>query len=176
MKIFPLQRDCFAIFTKLIVPKQLFLKSLFVIILAALVLQENHASLGSKEIAKFQKRPDVHKIVLSIKSPPPQKKSVNFEDFILICTVFPRFGPFSGGVGGTKFWDKNFSEKSSCPYNSCPQFWGRKWLRQFYGRLEKCVLSAGKPMSIQFLVLGGGGYFWFWGGGVPILLWARGFF
>ena len=24
-------------------------------------------------------------------------------------------------------------------------FWGRKWLRQFYGRLEKCVLSAGKP-------------------------------
>ena len=27
----------------------------------------------------------------------------------------------------------------------CPQLWGRKWLRQFYGRLEKCVLSAGKP-------------------------------
>ena len=24
-----------------------------------------------------------------------------------------------------------------------PQFWGRKWLRQFYGRLEKCVRSAG---------------------------------
>ena len=46
--------------------------------------------------------------------------------------------------------------------------------------LEKCVLSAGKPMSIKFLVLGGGGYFGFFGGGgggVPILfLWARGFF
>ena len=28
--------------------------------------------------------------------------------------------------------------------NSCPQFWGRKWLCQFYGRPEKCVLSAGK--------------------------------
>ena len=49
---------------------------------------------------------------------------------------------------------------------------------------KKCVLSAGKkthePMSIKFLVLGGG-YFGFWGGGgggeVPILfLWARGFF
>ena len=40
-------------------------------------------------------------------------------------------------------------------------------MRQFYGRLEKCVLSAGKkPMSIKFLVLGGGGVFWvFLGGG-----------
>ena len=35
-----------------------------------------------------------------------------------------------------------------------------------------------KPMSIKFLVLGGGGYLGFFlGGGVPILfLWARGFF
>ena len=30
---------------------------------------------------------------------------------------------------------------------------------------KKCVLSAGKPVSIKFLVLGGGGYFGFWGGG-----------
>ena len=30
---------------------------------------------------------------------------------------------------------------------------------------EKCVLSAGKTMSIKFLLLGGGGYFGFWGGG-----------
>ena len=60
----------------------------------------------------------------------------------------------------------------------CPQFWGRTWLREFYGRLEKCVLSAGKPMSIKFVVLGGGGFFLgFGGGGVPILfLWAPGFF
>ena len=32
---------------------------------------------------------------------------------------------------------------------------------------QECVLSAGKPVSIKFLVLGGGGYFgfFFWGGG-----------
>ena len=47
----------------------------------------------------------------------------------------------------------------------------------FYGRLEKCALSAGKPVSIKFLVLGGGGILGLGGGGVPILfLWARGFF
>ena len=33
-----------------------------------------------------------------------------------------------------------------------------------YGRLEKCVLSAGKPMPIKFLVLRGGGIFWDFGG------------
>ena len=47
----------------------------------------------------------------------------------------------------------------------CPQFRGRKWLRQFYGHLEKCVLSAGKALSIKFRVLGGGGVFWVFGGG-----------
>ena len=52
----------------------------------------------------------------------------------------------------------------------CPQFWGRKWLRQFYGRLEKCVLSAGKPMSIKFLLLGGGG---FWGGECRFCFYGR---
>ena len=61
---------------------------------------------------KTQKRPDVHKIVLSIKSrfpPPPPRKSVNFEDFILICTVLPHFGPLSGGGGGrTKFCGQEF--------------------------------------------------------------------
>ena len=57
-----------------------------------------------------QKRPGVHKIVLSIKSrsTPPPGKSVNFEDFILICTVFPHFGPFSGGGGKTKFCGQEF--------------------------------------------------------------------
>ena len=60
-----------------------------------------------------QKRPDVHKIVLSIKSrfppPPSAEKSVNFEHSILICTVFPHFGPFSGGVGvKTKFCGQEF--------------------------------------------------------------------
>ena len=59
----------------------------------------------------FQKRPDVQKIVLSIKSrpPPPPRKSVSFEGFALICTVFPHFGPFPGGVGKQpNFADKNF--------------------------------------------------------------------
>ena len=31
---------------------------------------------------------------------PFRDKSVSFEDFLLICTVFPRFGPFWGGGGG----------------------------------------------------------------------------
>ena len=46
----------------------------------------------------------------------------------------------------------------------------------FMDAWKKCVRSAGKTMSIKFLVLGGG-ILDFWGGGVPILfLWARGFF
>ena len=39
----------------------------------------------------------------------------------------------------------------------CPQFWGRKWLRQFYGRLEKCVLSAGKTHVRKIPPFMGGG-------------------
>ena len=35
----------------------------------------------------------------------------------------------------------------------------------FMDAWKKCVLSAGKPMSIKFLVLGGGGYFGFGRGG-----------
>ena len=36
----------------------------------------------------------------------------------------------------------------------------------FMGTWKICVLSAGKPMSRKFLVLGGGGVFWvFFGGG-----------
>ena len=69
------------------------------------------------------------------------------------------------------------SEKSSCPLNYCPQFWGRKWVRQFYGRLEKCVLSAGKNHVHKIPRFRGGSILGFGGGGVPILfLWARGFF
>ena len=37
-------------------------------------------------------------------------------------------------------------------------------MRQFCGRLEKCVLSAGKTHVHKILVLGGG-RFWVWGGG-----------
>ena len=58
----------------------------------------------------MQKRPDVHKIVLSTKSrSPPPGKSVKFEDLLLICTVFPHFGGFSGGVE-PNFADKNFTD------------------------------------------------------------------
>ena len=39
----------------------------------------------------------------------------------------------------------------------CPQFWGRKWLHQFYGRLEKCVLSAGKTHVHKIPPFRGGG-------------------
>ena len=54
-----------------------------------------------------RKRPDVHKIVLSIKSPPPPRKSVNFEDFILIRAVFLILGPFGGG-GKPNFCGQEF--------------------------------------------------------------------
>ena len=42
-----------------------------------------------------QKRPDVHKIVLSIRLrfPPPPPKSVSFEDFLLILQLFLVCGP-----------------------------------------------------------------------------------
>ena len=43
---------------------------------------------------------------------------------------------------------------------------------QFYGRLEKCVLSAGKTMSIKFLVLGEG-YFGFGGGKCRFYFYGR---
>ena len=44
----------------------------------------------------------------------------------------------------------------------CPRFWGRKWLRQFYGRLGFfCALSAGKPPCPQIpSFFGGRGLFW----------------
>ena len=52
----------------------------------------------------------------------------------------------------------------------CPPFSCRKWLCQFYGRLGFFGSFCKKTsMPIKFLVLGGGGYFWFWGGEVPIL-------
>ena len=55
------------------------------------VLQNNSYHV---RIYVIQKRPDVHKIVF-----PPPRKSVNFEDLLLICAVFTHFGPFLGGGG-----------------------------------------------------------------------------
>ena len=49
----------------------------------------------------------------------------------------------------------------------CPQFWGRKWPRQFYGHLEKYILSAGKTHVHKIPPFGGGGEecrFYFCGG------------
>ena len=47
----------------------------------------------------------------------------------------------------------------------CPQFWGRKWLRRFYGHLEKLRSFCRKTaMPIKFLVLGGGVFGFFFGG------------
>ena len=57
-------------------------------------------------------------------------------------------------------------KKPSCPQNFCPQFWGRKWVRQFYGRLEFLLSFCRKTStSIKSLVLGGGGIVGFFGGG-----------
>ena len=53
----------------------------------------------------------------------------------------------------------------------CPQFWGRKWRRQFYGRLEKLRSFCRKTSTpvkylVSFFFLGGGGYLLgFLGGG-----------
>ena len=82
-------------------------------------------------IGFVQKHPDVHKIVLSIKlrSPPPPGKSVNLVDFLLICTVFPHFGPFlEGGGGKPNFADKNFMDTQPdfsdlCPGEICESLW-----------------------------------------------------
>ena len=41
----------------------------------------------------------------------------------------------------------------------CLQFWGRKWVHQFYGRLEKCILSAGKTHVHKIPRFFGGGVF-----------------
>ena len=58
-----------------------------------------------------------------------------------------------------------FFVRNSGAGNACANFMGA-WKNAFF--LQE------KPMSIKFLLLGGGG---FGGGGVPILfLWARGFF
>ena len=42
-------------------------------------------------------------------------------------------------------------------------------MRQFYGRLEKCVLSAGKTDVHKILRFRGGGYFGFWGGSADFI-------
>ena len=81
-------------------------------------------------------------------------------------------------------WPKSGLPKTRFPqpwvsvFFFCPQLWGRKRVRRFYGRLEFLLSFCRKTwMPIKFLVLGGGGIWAFLGVGVPILfLWARAFF
>ena len=74
-----------------------------------------------------------------------------------------------------------FQKNSRVRKTFCPQFWGRKRLRQSYERLEKLFSFCRKTsMPIKFLVLGGRILLFFFvggGGRVPILfLWVWGFF
>ena len=97
-------------------------------------------------ILSFQKRPDVHKIFLSIKLHPlpPPRKSVNFEDFILICTLFPHFGPFSGGGGKPNFADKNFMDTQTflILLSSQVSEQGSALIRQVLNRTDKRLSRA----------------------------------
>ena len=76
----------------------------------------------------------------------------------------------------TIVWGKHFQKNPRVHKISVRNSGAGNGCANFMGTWKNCVLSAGKPMSIKFLVLGG--VFWvFWGGEVPILfLWARGFF
>ena len=56
----------------------------------------------------------------------------------------------------------------------CPQFWGRKWLREFYGRLEKKRPFCRKSHVHKSPRFRGGGILGFLGGGeVPIYFYGR---
>ena len=117
--------------------------------------------------------------------PPPQ---VGLHLVCLVCGGAPLGGLFSCleftervscGAQGFAFVGVYFVflgvlfRKISCPQFCCLQFLGRKWLRQFYGRLA----FFGYPMPIKFRVLGEGVRVFWKGVAVPILfLWARGFF
>ena len=99
---------------------------------------------------------------------------------LLFCASFPSFPKIFGFPRRGKpllFWG------NPCFFSKKARVGGSGSIRvrnsgagsgcaKFMDAWNKCVLSAGKPMSIKFLVLGGvGGYFGF--GGVPILLlWA----
>ena len=75
-----------------------------------------------------QKRPDVHKIVFSIKSrfpqPPPPRRSVNLEDWFE--QRFLILGPFQGRGVGVKpnFADRNFIDTQTFLNLPHPPLWG----------------------------------------------------
>ena len=62
----------------------------------------------------------------------------------------------------------------------CPQFWGRKWLRQYFiGTWKKCAPSAGRSHVHEIPRFGGeGGVFWVLGvgGGADFIFMGAGIF
>ena len=80
-------------------------------------------------------------------------------------------------------WDPNCNEKIiKLTQNPrvrkmfCPQFWGRKWLRQFHGRLENALFLQKKAHVHKIPHFGGGGgvfVFFLGGGGDSIFMGAR---
>ena len=76
---------------------------------------------------------------------------------VILCG--PRASSWKSQAFPASFYQKNPRVRKIF----CPQFWGRKRLRQFYGRLEKCALSAGKTCVHKIRRLRGG-VFGFFGG------------
>ena len=88
-------------------------------------------------------------------------------------------GKIRGKIRDKKF--EKFGELSLCKFSGLkvrPQFWGRKWLCQFYGHLAFFGSFCWKPHAHKIPPFRGGCWGFLEGGGeVPILfLWAWGFF
>ena len=92
-------------------------------------------------------------------------------DFRPPCTMVQ--GPKSPKSG-----EEVFQKNPRVRKIQCPQFWGRKWLRQFFfGHLEKKLSFCRKTCVRKIPPFKGGGGLGGGGPKVPILfLWARGFF
>ena len=85
-----------------------------------------------------------------------------------------RFTEVSGNL--QRFLEEDIQKNPRVRKIVCTQFRRRKWLHQFYGRLEKCVLSAGKS-HVHKITGFREGVFWFCFGGGEVLilfLWAQG--
>ena len=107
-------------------------------------------------------------------SPPkitPAERAIarQLRDSNCLAAIFvPRHQDVSSGpLGFEWFWDPLDGKSGQSPFSAlwemaaqCPpgeKFWGWKWLRQFYGRVEEVHSFCRKTaMPIKFLVLGGG--------------------
>ena len=129
---------------------------------AQIKLQNAERSCFQKSLMSLiQKRPDVHKIILSRKLLCSRGQVSIFEDLLLICTVFLILGPFWGGEGKKpNLADKNvmdtwtflinFSACNSGAGNSCADFMGT-WHFWFF------LLENAHAHRIPRLVGGGRG-------------------